>query len=93
MTKAARPSVFGQVTKPTAATVAVDSATVEQTAKPPKGEAGLFKTSLYLPQSVQYKLEEIAFHEGRKKVHDLYIEGIDAVLQKRGYGTTAEVKK
>lgn len=92
MSKAARPSVFGAVTTPVADVPAADSAAVTQTAKTAKGESGMFKTSIYLPLSVKDKLEEIAFHEGRKKVHDLFMEGIDAVLSKRGYATTAEMK-
>lgn len=92
MSKAPRPSVFGAVAAPVAAVPAADGAAVTQTATPAKGEAGMFKTSIYLPQSVKDKLEEIAFHEGRKKVHDLFMEGIDAVLTKRGYATTAEMK-
>lgn len=92
MSKATRPSVFGAVTAPVAEVPAADSAAVVQAAKPAKGETGMFKTSIYLPPSVKDKLEEIAFHEGRKKVHDLFMEGIDAVLTKRGYATTAEMK-
>jgi len=92
MSKATRPSVFGAVTAPVAEVPAADSAAVAQAAKPAKGETGMFKTSIYLPPCVKDKLEEIAFHEGRKKVHDLFMEGIDAVLTKRGYATTAEMK-
>ena len=92
MSKAPRPSVFGAVAAPVAAGNAADSAAVTQNATPARGEAGMFKTSIYLPQAVKDKLEEIAFHEGRKKVHDLFMEGIDAVLTKRGYATTAEIK-
>lgn len=92
MSKANRPSVFGAVTAPVAELPVADSAAVAQVLKPAKGESGMFKTSIYLPQSVKDKLEEIAFHEGRKKVHDLFMEGIDAVLTKRGYATTTEMK-
>jgi hypothetical protein len=92
MSKAPRPSVFGAVTTPVADVPPADTGTVATTAKPAKGETAMFKTSIYLPLSVKDKLEEIAFHEGRKKVHDLFMEGIDAVLSKRGYATTAEMK-
>ena len=92
MSKASRPSVFGAVTTPVVEVPTADSATVASITKPAKGETGMFKTSIYLPLSVKDKLEEIAFHEGRKKVHDLFMEGIDAVLSKRGYATTAEMK-
>lgn len=92
MSKANRPSVFGTVTAPVAEASLADHAAVAQATKLAKGESGMFKTSIYLPQAVKDKLEEIAFHEGRKKVHDLFMEGIDAVLTKRGYATTAEMK-
>jgi hypothetical protein len=93
MSKPKRPSVFGPISTTMPAEAApVDSAKVQQTAQPAKGEAELFRTSIYLPKAAHDKLQEIAFHEGRKKVHDLFIEGIDAVLIKRGYRTTAEFK-
>jgi hypothetical protein len=41
-------------------------------------------TSLYLPKAVHEALREIAFHE-RVKIHDLVLQGIDAVLKKRDY--------
>lgn len=92
MSKATRPSVFGAITTPVDEVPAADNAAVAPATMPAKGESGMFKTSIYLPLSVKDKLEEIAFHEGRKKVHDLFMEGIDAVLSKRGYATTAEMK-
>ena len=92
MSKPSRPSVFGAVTATAVSASGADGGTAEPTTKPAKGETGMFKTSIYLPLSVKDKLEEIAFHEGRKKVHDLFMEGIDAVLSKRGYATTAEMK-
>ena len=92
MSKPARPSIFGAVSAQAVAQSAADNIVPTAVTKPAKGEGELFKTSIYLPHAVKDKLEEIAFHEGRKKVHDLFIEGIDAVLQKRGYPTTAEMK-
>lgn len=82
MSKATRPSVFGAVTAPVAEVPAADKRR-RCRQQPAKGETGMFKTSIYLPLSVKDKLSEIAFHEGRKKVHDLFMEGIDAVLTKR----------
>jgi hypothetical protein len=41
-------------------------------------------TSLYLPGQVHDALRKIAYDE-RIKIHDLVIEGIDAVLKRRGY--------
>ena len=93
MSKTPRPSVFGNL--PTPAPVEekkADSAVVQQTTTPAKGESEVFRTSIYLPKGVHDILQEIAFHEGRKKVHDLFIEGIDAILTKRGYAKTAEFK-
>ena len=87
-----RPSVFATIATPVQDVAPEPTGgKVEASAKPAKGEA-MFKTSIYLPLPVKDKLEEIAFHEGRKKVHDLFLEGIDAVLAKRGYATTAEFK-
>ena len=91
MSKSPRPSVFGNVAAP-AVTKEADSAQVQASTTPAKGEADLFRTSIYLPKAAHDKLQEIAFHEGRKKVHDLFMEGIDAVLSKRGYATTSELK-
>jgi hypothetical protein len=41
-------------------------------------------SSLYLPEPVYEALRKIAFDE-RVKIHDLVLEGIDAVLRRRGY--------
>lgn len=90
MSKAPRPSVLGNLT---AAPAPADGAMVAPTLSPAKNESDLFRTSLYVPKAVHDKLAEIAFHEGRKKINDLLIEGIDAVLTKRGYSTTAELKE
>jgi hypothetical protein len=48
-------------------------------------------SSLYLPEPVYEALRETAFHE-RRKIHDLIIEGIDAVLKKRKYPSVADLK-
>lgn len=93
MSKPSRPSVFDGVSAPATTEVSkADDAKVQKSTTPAKGEAELFRTSIYLPKAAHDKLQEIAFHEGRKKVHDLFIEGIDTVLTKRGYATTAELK-
>ena len=89
MSKAPRPSVLGNLT---AAVAPADGAEMKEAQTPAKNEADMFRTSVYIPRAVADKLHEIAFHEGRKKVHDLFMEGIDAVLSKRGYATTAEMK-
>ncbi len=51
----------------------------------------MMRTSLYLSRAVHDKLREIAFTE-RRKVHELFIEGIDKVLAERGFPSTAELK-
>lgn len=50
------------------------------------------KSSLYLPPQAHRKLKEIALAHNCK-VHDLFIEGIDHVLGKKGYPTVAEFSK
>ncbi|EYR79535.1 MULTISPECIES: hypothetical protein [Rhizobiaceae] len=90
MSKAPRPSVLGNLT---AAVAPADGAEVKEAQTPAKNEADMFRTSVYIPRAVADKLHEIAFHEGRKKFNDLLIEGIDAVLTKRGYSTTAEIRE
>lgn len=95
MTK--RPSVFAGLEIPTESPAkgrkkaAPTAAKVERTAKPSENEADFFRTSLYLSRAVHDKLREIAFHENIK-VHDLFIEGLDKVLTKRGYPTTQEIR-
>jgi hypothetical protein len=46
---------------------------------------------LYLPEPVYEALRKIAFGE-RVKIHDLAMEGIDAVLRKRGYPSAESLK-
>jgi hypothetical protein len=48
-------------------------------------------SSLYLPEPVYEVLRKIAFEE-RLKIHDLAIEGLDAVLRRRGYPSVASLK-
>jgi len=87
-----RPNVFGDkdsVALPAAETPAT-AAKVSKTVKPAKGEAEMFRTSLYLSRAVHDVLREIAFHE-RKKVHDLFVEGLDHVLAKRRHPSTEEI--
>lgn len=77
------------VTKPAAVEPAVAAQVVEQ---PAKGEATMFRTSVYFPRSVHDKLRAIAFEE-RKTVTDLINEGLDHVLTSRNYPTTAELRE
>ena len=48
-------------------------------------------SSLYLPEPVYEALRKIAFEE-RLKIHDLAIEGLDAVLRRRGYPSVESLK-
>ena len=48
-------------------------------------------SSLYLPEPVYEVLRKIAFEE-RLKIHDLAIEGLDAVLRRRGYPSVESLK-
>ncbi len=54
--------------------------------------AETFRTSLYFHRSVHDVLREIAFTE-RRTISDLIWEGLDLMLTKRGYPTTAELKE
>ena len=58
------------------------SASREPAGRRPQPE--IVHSSLYLPERVYEALREIAFHE-RVKIHDLVMQGIDAMLKKRGY--------
>jgi hypothetical protein len=49
------------------------------------------RTSIYLPKPVYRRLKEIALATDRK-VHDLFIEGIDATLRKYGHPGVSELK-
>jgi hypothetical protein len=48
-------------------------------------------SSLYLPEPVYEALRKVAFDE-RAKIHDLAMEGIDAVLRRRGLPTVDALK-
>lgn len=61
-------------------------------AAPPPSEASpVVRSSIYLSQAAHDRLREIAFVE-RKKVHDLIVEGVDAVIARRGHSETAKRK-
>jgi hypothetical protein len=48
-------------------------------------------SSVYLPKAVYQALREIAFKEDCK-IHDLIMEGVDAVLAKRRYPSIEKLK-
>ena len=81
---AARPPAAAKEAQPTAAVV-------QEQIAPAQAESYMMRTSLYLSRAVHDKLREIAFTE-RRKVHDLFIEGIDKVLAERGFPGTAELR-
>jgi hypothetical protein len=89
-----RPNVFAEQDSDAvtvgATPAAATEAKVSKSAKPAKAEAEMFRTSLYLSRAVHDVLREIAFHE-RKKVHDLFMEGLDHVLKKRRHPTAGEI--
>ena len=58
----------------------------------PEARAGISKTSLYIPDAVKDRLREIAFTE-RCKMHDLFLEGLDRVIESRGHPERALPKK
>jgi hypothetical protein len=90
-----RPSVFAfpNTAKPPAAAMEAQptAAVVRDAMQPARGEPEMMRTSLYLSRAVHDKLREIAFTE-RRKVHELFIEGIDKVLAERGFPGTAELR-
>jgi hypothetical protein len=63
---------------------------MEAPRRPPKRPA-VIHSSLYLPAPVYEVLRKIAFDE-RAKIHDLVMQGIEAVLRKRGYPSVDDLK-
>jgi hypothetical protein len=51
----------------------------------------IIHSSLYLPEPVHEVLRKIAFDE-RLKIHDLVLEGLDAVLRRRGCPSVESLK-
>jgi hypothetical protein len=58
--------------------------------RPPERPA-VIHSSLYLRAPVYEALRKIAFDE-RAKIHDLVMQGIEAVLRKRGYPSVDDLK-
>lgn len=61
-------------------------------AVPQPKKADIVHTSIYLPRSAWRALREIAAKED-VKVHDLFIEGVDAILKRHGMASISEMKK
>jgi hypothetical protein len=68
-------------------------ATRERSKAPSESERRprILHSSLYLPEPVYEVLRKIAFDE-RLKIHDLVLEGLDAVLRRRGCPSVADLK-
>jgi hypothetical protein len=88
-----RPSIIGDLPlepEPAQATPTV-AKVVKITASKPAPAADVVRSSIYLSPAAHDRLREIAFVE-RKKVHDLIVEGVDAVIAKRGHAESARRK-
>ena len=58
----------------------------------PRAKRGdIVHTSIYVPRPAYKKLREIAFTQERK-VHDVIMEGINAVLERYGHPSIAQLK-
>jgi hypothetical protein len=60
-------------------------------ARRPNERPSVVHSSLYLPRPVHEALRKIAFDE-RLKIHDLVLEGIDAMLRRRGHPPIEKLK-
>lgn len=56
---------------------------------PVKPKPDVQHTSVYIPRQAFERLREIAFNE-RVKMHDLIMEGLDLIIQKRGHSERAK---
>jgi len=88
-----RPSILSDLPlEPEAAPAPAEAAKVVAIHAPkPAPAADLVRSSIYLSRAAHDRLREIAFAE-RKKVHDLIVEGVDAVIAKRGHTESARRK-
>ena len=82
--KPKRPSMIDAMMSPEAPAEAAPAAPVA----PAKPKPDVQHTSVYIPRAAHERLREIAFHE-RVKMHDLIMEGLDLVIQKRGHDERA----
>jgi hypothetical protein len=67
------------------------SAAIDEAANRPPERPAVIHSSLYLRAPVYEALRKIAFDE-RAKIHDLVMQGIEAVLRKRGYPSVDDLK-
>ena len=82
--KPKRPSMIDAMMNPEAPAEAVPAGPAPST----KPRPDVQHTSVYIPRAAHERLREIAFHE-RVKMHDLIMEGLDLVMEKRGHGERA----
>lgn len=82
--KPKRPSMIDAMMSPETAA----EAAMAPPALPTKPKPDVQHTSVYIPRAAHERLREIAFHE-RVKMHDLIMEGLDLVIEKRGHGEKA----
>ncbi len=89
-----RPSVFDTAPLiPPAVARGATAGQVDEAAVPASSsreKRAQVKATVYLDPAVHDVLREIAFHE-RKKVHDLFVEGLDQVLTSRRHATVKEL--
>lgn len=78
--KPKRPSMIDAMMNPETAA----EAAMALPAPPAKPKPDVQHTSVYIPRAAHERLREIAFHE-RVKMHDLIMEGLDLVIEKRGH--------
>ena len=84
-----RPSVIGQMMPKQAAPEPSRGIPAEKVAR-----RDVVHTSVYIPTPAYEVLRQIAFTRGRKaRIHDLMLEGIDAVLKRHGHPPLAELAK
>lgn len=71
-------------------TVRVEAAA--STGNPTNARPGVHRTSIVYSDAVQNRLREIAYVE-RKSLNDLFLEGIDRVIESRGHPERATSRK
>ena len=82
-----RPSIIGSLgVTPEAAPPAAE------TPKPKAKGPDIVHTSIYVPKVAYRKLQEIALVQDRK-VHDVIMDGLDAILQQHGHAPTERRKR
>jgi hypothetical protein len=90
MAKPARPSMISDLLlSPESAPPVAEAPLAPASAR--RVRPDIVHSSIYVPKPAYRKLREIALVR-ECKVHDLILDGIDAVLREHGHPTTAEFK-